>query len=48
MIVDDSAVVRQVNRETIEREPDMEVIGVASDPIYALEKMKTSSGRTCW
>jgi two-component system chemotaxis response regulator CheB len=33
-------VVRQVNRETIDREPDMEVIGVASDPIYALDKMK--------
>ncbi|MBP6638507.1 MAG: chemotaxis response regulator protein-glutamate methylesterase [Sulfuritalea sp.] len=41
MIVDDSAVVRQVNRETIERESDMEVIGMASDPIYALEKMKS-------
>jgi two-component system chemotaxis response regulator CheB len=40
MIVDDSAVVRQVNRETLEREPDIEVIGVAADPIYALEKMK--------
>jgi two-component system chemotaxis response regulator CheB len=40
MIVDDSAVVRQVNRETLEREPDIEVIGVASDPLFALEKMK--------
>ena len=40
MIVDDSAVVRQVNRETLEREPDIEVIGAASDPLYALDKMK--------
>ncbi|MDZ4252819.1 MAG: chemotaxis protein CheB, partial [Sulfuritalea sp.] len=40
MIVDDSAVVRQVNRETLEREPDIEVIGVAADPLYALDKMK--------
>jgi two-component system, chemotaxis family, protein-glutamate methylesterase/glutaminase len=40
MIVDDSAVVRQVNRETLEREADIEVIGVAADPLYALEKMK--------
>lgn len=40
MLVDDSAVVRQVNRETLEREPDIEVIGVAADPLYALEKMK--------
>lgn len=39
LIVDDSAVVRQVNRETLEREPDIEVIGVAADPLYALEKM---------
>ncbi len=38
MIVDDSAVVRQVNRETLEREPDIEVIGVASDPLFALER----------
>ena len=40
LIVDDSAVVRQVNRETLEREPDIEVIGVAADPLYALDKMK--------
>ena len=40
IIVDDSAVVRQVNRETLEREADIEVIGVASDPLYALDKMK--------
>lgn len=40
MLVDDSAVVRQVNRETLEKEPDIEVIGVAADPLYALEKMK--------
>jgi two-component system chemotaxis response regulator CheB len=41
MIVDDSAVVRQVNKETLEREADIEVIGVASDPLFALDKMKT-------
>ncbi len=41
MIVDDSAVVRQVNRETLERESDIQVIGVAADPLYALDKMKT-------
>jgi two-component system chemotaxis response regulator CheB len=40
MIVDDSAVVRQVNRETLEREADIDVIGVAADPLYALDKMK--------
>ena len=41
MIVDDSAVVRQVNRETLAREPDIEVIGAAADPLYALDKMQT-------
>ncbi len=40
MIVDDSAVVRQVIKENLEREPDIEVIAAASDPLYALEKMK--------
>ncbi len=42
MLVDDSAVVRQVNRETLEKESDIEVIGVAADPLYALEKMKAA------
>ena len=40
MLVDDSAVVRQVNKETLEREPDMMVIGAAADPLFALERMK--------
>jgi len=38
-IVDDSAVVRQVVSEVLGGDPGMEVIGVASDPIFALEKM---------
>ena len=42
LLVDDSAVVRQVNKETLEREPDIEVIGAAPDPLYALERMKTA------
>ncbi len=42
MIIDDSAVVRQVIRETLEREPDIEVIGAAADPLFALDKMKTN------
>jgi len=41
MIVDDSAVVRQVIRENLEREADIEVIAAASDPLFALERMKT-------
>ncbi|MDP1524790.1 MAG: chemotaxis response regulator protein-glutamate methylesterase [Rhodocyclaceae bacterium] len=41
LVVDDSAVVRQVNKETLEKEADIEVIAVA-DPLYAIEKMKLS------
>lgn len=41
IIVDDSAVVRQVNRETLEREPDIEVIAAVADPLYALDRMKS-------
>ena len=39
MIVDDSAVVRRVIREILEREPDIEVIGAAADPLFALGRM---------
>ncbi|GBG01093.1 chemotaxis response regulator protein-glutamate methylesterase [Azospira sp. I13] len=40
MIVDDSAVVRQVVRQTLEADPGMKVLGAASDPLFALEHMK--------
>jgi two-component system chemotaxis response regulator CheB len=40
LLIDDSAVVRQVNKETLEREPDIEVLAAAADPLYALEKMR--------
>lgn len=39
MIIDDSAVVRQVLQALLERTPDINVIGVASDPLFAMEKM---------
>ncbi len=38
-IVDDSAVVRQVLSATLAEDPDIEVIGVASDPLFAIERM---------
>jgi two-component system chemotaxis response regulator CheB len=41
MIVDDSALVRQVVAHAITREPSIEVIATAQDPVFALEKMKT-------
>lgn len=38
-VVDDSAVVRQVTSEALGKAPDIEVIGTASDPLFALDKM---------
>ena len=42
MVVDDSAVVRQVVTQTLSRDPGIEVIGAALDPVFALEKMKAN------
>lgn len=39
LLVDDSAVVRQVVLALLEREPDIQVIGTASDPLFAMDKM---------
>lgn len=39
LLVDDSAVVRQVVLALLEREPDIQVIGTASDPLFAMGKM---------
>lgn len=39
MVVDDSAVVRQVMSEVLRSAPDIEVIATASDPLFALDKM---------
>lgn len=38
-VVDDSAVVRQVVSEVLSGDPGIEVIGTATDPIFALDKM---------
>ena len=39
LIVDDSAVVRQVMAEVLGGSPEIEVIGAASDPIFAMENI---------
>jgi len=39
LVIDDSAVVRQVVQSILDREPDIQVIAVASDPIFAMDKM---------
>jgi two-component system chemotaxis response regulator CheB len=40
MVVDDSAVVRKVMSSILDRDPEIRVIGTASDPIFAIEKMR--------
>jgi two-component system, chemotaxis family, protein-glutamate methylesterase/glutaminase len=39
LIVDDSAIVRQVLVDVLKQDPQIEVIGSALDPIFAMEKM---------
>lgn len=39
MLVDDSATVRQVLSEVLSTAPDIQVIGTAADPVFALQKM---------
>ncbi len=41
MIVDDSALVRQVISQALAKEPGIEVIATASDPLFAIDKMKS-------
>ncbi|HBA90145.1 MAG TPA: chemotaxis response regulator protein-glutamate methylesterase [Geobacter sp.] len=40
LIIDDSALVRSLLSEIINREPDLEVVGTAPDPLVAREKIK--------
>lgn len=40
MIVDDSALVRQIISQALSSDAEIEVIGAASDPIFAMQKMK--------
>lgn len=40
LIVDDSAVVRQVLAATLSGDPAIEVIGAAADPVFAMERMR--------
>jgi two-component system, chemotaxis family, protein-glutamate methylesterase/glutaminase len=40
LVIDDSAVVRQVLTDKLKKSPEVEFLGTASDPIFAMEKMK--------
>ncbi|MCU0288821.1 MAG: response regulator, partial [Acidobacteria bacterium] len=41
LIVDDSAVVRQTLTSILETDPELEVMGSASDPFFAAKKIQT-------
>ena len=43
LIIDDSALIRSVLREIINAQPDMEVIGVAPDPLVAREMIRNTN-----
>ena len=43
LIVDDSALVRQLLTELLGRDPDIEVVGAAADPFVAREKIRSLS-----
>lgn len=40
LVVDDSMVIRQLLKQMINAEPDMEVVGTAADPLIARDKIK--------
>ena len=40
LIVDDSAVVRQVLQEVLRQDHEIEVIGATTDPLFAMQKMQ--------
>ncbi len=41
LVIDDSALVRELLTRILEQEPGIEVIGTAMDPIYAIKKIKS-------
>jgi two-component system chemotaxis response regulator CheB len=43
VVVDDSALIRSVLREIVDRQPDMQCVGVAADPLAAREVIRTSN-----
>ena len=40
LVVDDSATVRQVMADLLKKDPEIRVVGTASDPLFAMEHMK--------
>ena len=40
LVIDDSAVVRQTMTQILSSDPEIEVIGTASDPVFAAKKIQ--------
>jgi two-component system chemotaxis response regulator CheB len=40
LVIDDSALIRKLLTEIINKEPDMEVVGAAPDPLVAREMIR--------
>ena len=47
LIVDDSAVMRQLLSSLLSDDPEIEVVGTASDPHIARERIKALNPRRC-
>ena len=41
LVIDDSAVVRETMSQILNSDPEIEVIGTASDPVFAVKKIQT-------
>ena len=39
LVIDDSALVRKTITDTLQMDPDIEVVGVANDPLIAIDKI---------
>ena len=46
MVVDDSAVVRQVVAGLLDADPDIEVIAAVADPLLAISPLNSSASRS--
>ena len=40
LVIDDSAVVRETMSQILNTDPEIEVIGTASDPVFAIKKIQ--------
>ena len=48
LVVDDSALIRNVMTEILSQDPEIEVIGAAPDPFVARERIKAPQSRCAY